>query len=773
MAGSKVSCFFLPCCIFCVAPDKLRRHDAYQRAMDAEGYHDQIVMQGIMAGMPRSGKSSLMAKLTHKEVSTNPPSTGVAEKVVPVNLSIESKEETPAAPAGPESSAEMQAKIRHNTVNIVEGLQWKTTSRLQKEHATIIERIYRSLHLSNAREKGNVSGFQPPLQSPTKVMEKIEFPQPAEATDVKVKPKPSKYSFLKFFRKKKVSQSAPPSGLISTSSTSESLSESFSSFSKDTVNENPDIEVLWTLYLSDAGGQPEFQELLAAVVSGPSLFFVVFPLHLDLNKHYTVDYLDDESNRMLYPSSLPLREELLQLLASIASTGIITSDGRRIQPKVLFIGTHKDKLPKDQLQQIILEKDQILQDMVRATEAIDEKMVVFASKSQMIFTVDNTQPDDHSDFELIRSTIHRIGHSRESIYKVRVPYTWMLLSVAIRFVVEKYARPVIPYEECFELAQSLGIKSRDDFNQALFFLHTQLGIIRYYQDVPSLCGSIICDSQHIYNRVTAVIKATFTYENCPDNISVIEQFQKKGIFERSDLVKLLATEFEDITPDQLLDLLEHLDIIAPFDDGEKKAKGKSHKRFFLPCALQHVRKLSSNHPTAETCYSSLLFTFKQRGYCPKGIFGALVVDILKRGPALHNNPWILVKDTIYRNQFSMLVGPYSDTFTFQLLPHYIKVDVYRSKNPSCTSESLNEVCYHVRSCIESSLANVATTLSYNDGARHSVAFLCPRDDETTPHPVQPTYGANGRVCGLVCTRHSDVQDLPVPADHHVWFPPGN
>ena len=32
----------------------------------------------------------------------------------------------------------------------------------------------------------------------------------------------------------------------------------------------------WTLYLSDTGGQMEFQELLPLLVSGPSLFFHCF-----------------------------------------------------------------------------------------------------------------------------------------------------------------------------------------------------------------------------------------------------------------------------------------------------------------------------------------------------------------------------------------------------------------------------------------------------------------------------------------------------------------
>ena len=43
----------------------------------------------------------------------------------------------------------------------------------------------------------------------------------------------------------------------------------------------------WSLYISDTGGQMEFQEILPLLVSGPSLFFIVFPLHRDLNDNIT------------------------------------------------------------------------------------------------------------------------------------------------------------------------------------------------------------------------------------------------------------------------------------------------------------------------------------------------------------------------------------------------------------------------------------------------------------------------------------------------------
>lgn len=39
-----------------------------------------------------------------------------------------------------------------------------------------------------------------------------------------------------------------------------------------------------TLYLTDLGGQPEFQDLLPALVVGPCIFIIVVPLNKDLWK---------------------------------------------------------------------------------------------------------------------------------------------------------------------------------------------------------------------------------------------------------------------------------------------------------------------------------------------------------------------------------------------------------------------------------------------------------------------------------------------------------
>ena len=77
-----------------------------------------------------------------------------------------------------------------------------------------------------------------------------------------------------------------------------------------------------SLYLTNTGGQMEFQEVLPLLVSGPSMFFFTFRLDRDLNERYVIEYdLFDGTKADPYTSTLTMLEGLLQTLATIAAMG--------------------------------------------------------------------------------------------------------------------------------------------------------------------------------------------------------------------------------------------------------------------------------------------------------------------------------------------------------------------------------------------------------------------------------------------------------------------
>ena len=178
----------------------------------------------------------------------------------------------------------------------------------------------------------------------------------------------------------------------------------------------------WTLYLSDTGDQMEFQELLPLLVSGPSLFFfIVFPLHRDLNEFFTIEYeLPDGQWSKPYQSSLTLKEAILQSLATIAVMGTFSYKGMdhcvELKPKV---GTHKNLLNPGIVEEDIKKKDEELQQIIKSMLYYREGLVEFVN--QLIFTVNNLAVKD-DDFVLVRSRVDMIA-KRSEYHRIKHPCT--------------------------------------------------------------------------------------------------------------------------------------------------------------------------------------------------------------------------------------------------------------------------------------------------------------------------------------------------------------
>jgi hypothetical protein len=56
-----------------------------------------------------------------------------------------------------------------------------------------------------------------------------------------------------------------------------------------------------------------------------------------------------------------------------------------------------------------------------------------------------------------------------------------------------------------------------------------LGVIRYFGEIPELSDIVICDPQLIFDKITALISRTFTFEETRDAYAS-KEFREKGIF---------------------------------------------------------------------------------------------------------------------------------------------------------------------------------------------------------------------------------------------------
>ena len=509
------------------------------------------------------------------------------------------------------------------------------------------------------------------------------------------------------------------------------------------------IDDPWTLYITDTGGQPEFQELLPILVSGPTLFFLMFRLDWELNRRYQVEYITAQGKSIIpYEAGLTVQEMLLQSLATIASTSIYRMKGKEritINPDVFLVGTHKDCVSDDRLQEI----DSALQVVVRGTEAYQKGMIQFASESHLILAVNNLS-EGEEDVQQIKAAVERIGKQREN-YRVKTPFSWLMFSN----IMQQMRSPVLKYEQCFNVARQCGIKTRSEMNNALRFLHENVGVVRYYHDLPELREFIIKDPQYVFDMITNLIVATFTFDSAAP--ALCEQFTKRGIFPL-DVFEKLARSTEFLPPSKLVALLQHLNIVALL-----KKDGVSSE-YFIPCVLTH----SEDSPSTVTSATSsgvppLLITFES-GYCPRGLFGALVVYLLQN-KMMSEFEWGLEQDNIFRDQIYLSVGPY-DSFQLRVLPAFLSIELCTSTGASPRKLTLASVCCEVQRCINTGIGKVSETLHCSQKAAHSFGFFCTEIDTDQPsHPATVNF-YRGEPCNMKCSVHGRFD---LPKGYQVWF----
>ena len=495
----------------------------------------------------------------------------------------------------------------------------------------------------------------------------------------------------------------------------------------------------WTLYLSDIGGQLEFQELIPALTNGPSLHFIIIAAHINLNSKCPVEYLHRNGQQSVpYCSNYTIKENVLQQLATIMSTG----KGDQT-PKVVFFLTFKDQVTAQQLIKI----DQELQEVVMATKAYDSGAIEFAEESLLCHPINNRSPDKE-DLLRIRKTIERIG-KRNKTYQIVTPYTWLYFGIALREVKEK----VLSYDSCLNIGKCCGINTKEEVDSALKFLHYNLGVIRHFSEVPELQDIVIKEPQLLFDIVTGLVVETFTFDRVDH--STLKQFQKKGIFPVG-IVQKLSTGSSLLTSEKFIAFMRHYHIIAPI------VEHNIVKKYFLPCSLVHAPIQVTDGKSQYL--PSLLFIFES-GYTLRGVFGFLVCDLISNSEELDVE---LKEDLIFRDQVSLSVGPYRDTFQLTSNPMYIRIEVFPS-NFSGRRCPLGEICCALKEHIGNGLTAITRKLNYTEEASHKLAFECAHfnsESDNTIHPALIKYH-RGKPCSMKCG--VDSQAVELPTGYKLWF----
>ena len=690
------------------------------------------IMHGLLSGPPRVGKSTLLSQLFL-------PRTAMSSLTAPPELSAVSSAETPSTGI---ADRVVQVSVKPSTTVLgtapKAGMKWELQS-LDDEAIGLLKAIMTTISQGKATTSQKLTGMIAAFK------QRLTW-KSSTAPPIAGQERPKQSTSASPEEKKSHTQNLESTGTTaSVNSPSEVFLDAFRN-SQELIQSL--LEGSFTFYLTDTSGQPEFQELLAALTAGPSVFFLVFKLPDGLNQKYIVQYVRQGSEKSKpYVSSFTVKEILLQSLASIACTSSYTDQGsgkaEPIKPKVVLVGTHKDLVSEEQIQAIQRELKEMLQD----TDYYRQNVVEFASMDEPAVIVDNLQPEGQ-DIQKVRNIIQRI--SNDPAFQIAVPYPSLILSLILR----RMADPVITYQQCESIAAQCGITSRKHLNESLTFLHTKLGVVRYFGKIPELREIVIRDPQILFDKISNLISNTFTFEHA--HPSTVEKFQQKGLFSLQEITRLTAGSNDILTTQKLLTLLGHLHIIAPIEDDSGRVV-----EYFMPCVLSHATP-SSTDAAVNRSVPPLLVTF-QCGYCPKGIFSALVAYLLSKG-TVSGTAWRLKKDGISRNQVTFHAGV--DRNIAAVRTYLTHLDVTAQPTRAHGPRNVHKVCSNIRESIQKAIQTVSGTLHYSCDSSFSFAFNCYHTAcaRSNTHAAI-RHGDSPSVS--VCSKTGSVE--PLQAHHALWF----
>ena len=708
---------------------------AIENAITETGTLDHTLVHGVFVGPPRSGKDSIMKRLLGQPASKISPSTGAVETAIHVKV-----EESCTYAATIGQSNWTRLEYDEEALHLMKTTSINNTSltsfTIGGEESTDTQ----IADLPSAVKESTSDNFDKPQNKTVHLQTEgtSENQSSIDSQPVAVQDETS----VKINKIEQIHQKTKHKTPI------EIFKEAIMKKGLEGIQKQ--LSNSWSLYLTNTGGQMEFQELLPLLVSGPSMFFITFQLHKDLNECFQVEYeLSSGESSKCYQSSLSILDSILQTLSTIAAMGTFVYKGLQkkcvpLKPKVFLIGTHKDLLDKTSAATIIDRIDAQLQAVIKSTSHYHEGIIQFASESRMIFTVNNLDPSD-SDFQAIRSAVEKTVEKGD--YKMRSPAHWMIYSLVVRQLQNR----VESYDECFAIAKECGIKDEVEFNEALHFIHTKMGLVRYFPH-EELKDIVIVDPQILFEKVTELIVETFTFENLRDH-SKLEAFKHMGIFDLSDFTKISSRTGQKLTPTLFAKLLEYLRIAAQFQQG-------GETKYFLPCALTHAQVKQNIY---NSTIPKLIATF-QCGYCPKGLFGTLITFLINN-EMQSDFEWELDTKNIYRDEVCFQVGPY-DTITIRFMPTHLQISCAES-NPdlpriNCTQE---DICQEVRESVEKGIKTVTSAINYIN-AQHSFTFYCTSDVcSEDPHPSK-LKKLKEKLCSLKCEKLNKC--FPLPSGYEKW-----
>ena len=708
--------------------------EKYEQALKSSGVVHLRNVKFVLTGPPGAGKSTLLRRLLNENLTEPCLSTGVMNETIPV---------------------ERFRKLHQQDV-VVSGVKdvidWKRQSK-NEEAAFIFNKISDSSENNSEKivqkksQEFYGNGVNP--EKNDKINEKIEECSDSYETNIFS----NSTTELKDFDQKSIENDDY------TSSSTEKAIQTISGACRHAflTKNNKTQEIIEDshamLHIIDTGGQPEFHEILPILITGPAVNLVVFKLNEDLRKHSMITYRSDEGQSEPYETCFTHEEVIFRSLASIAclrhNTVGWTFDKLPIkddsEPAAFLIATHRDCVDESKVSEV---NEELKLKIQNSSDLFHDNLVQFSNKEQAIFPLDTI--NDKAQIENLRISLHSII---SRFQELPIPVSWCAFSLELK----KRKKIIDKLETCYELAQGCGIKDRDDFKSALWFLHHRVGSIMHYPGVKELENIVIIDLQQLFDRITQLITSFFTFE-ATKSAAIATEFCTTCRFTEKHIHMLSSRKKDPLTPLRLISLLTHLHIVV--GPTESNVGHKTEKCYFMPCALKPTAE-EVEHREQSISPPPLLIYF-ECGYNPVGVFCCLVVYLLS-STSQSGLEWTLSKLHQYRNKITFKVGKCCDQITLVSRTTYLEIWIDRIPDVS-KAMPLKSLCPIIYNVIDNGIKTVTDSLHYTYKSRHLFGFPCTACEFSTPHPAICEY--EDPVVAQ-CVYGPNV--VPLQEQHVIWF----
>ena len=308
------------------------------------------------------------------------------------------------------------------------------------------------------------------------------------------------------------------------------------------------------LYLLDTGGQPEFRKMIALLIPGQSLTFIVFNMCHEFDSSYSVRFCHRTNDNEIEYSSFSITGTINDIIEHIYCSELHS----KVKGSIMFIGTHKDLIPKGEMEELVERRNKELRLILEQCPHYNADMVIRSDDKNIIFCVDNSTFD--TEHKCIRSSV--LGICETERFQVKVKPELLLLALTL-----KGAKvTVLPVDKCAEVAMSCGI-AKEDVKEALCLLHEKLMMIRVYELTKDEV-IVVVKPKVLINKVSSLLKFMITRDRQAYSNPVVSHTKLEEI----------ATDGEGMKTDVLIKVLVHLSIVAPIP----KSGTEAVEEFFVP-----------------------------------------------------------------------------------------------------------------------------------------------------------------------------------------------